>query len=213
MLIFLFVLMRFQSKIVRVLNLWQKNAVFKSDIIQPLLDMAAGIPPPSVTPVIPSSAAPVNNTTPGQLKRARVAQKHAVLQAFSNVSLLRSVSEGTPATPATPANIVQGLPDWASQITNTDTMAAVAQILQSPQGQQVSRPPAASAGVVPWSESEACRDKKYRWRMYFLRNFCSKLYYFARVKTFMYGHLKKKKKKTVQNNERQHRRDTSSSAA
>ncbi|XP_068195457.1 SR-related and CTD-associated factor 8 isoform X2 [Antennarius striatus] len=70
--------------------------------------MAAGIPPPSVTPVLPSSTAPVNNTTPG-----------------------------TPATPATPANIVQGLPDWASQITNTDTVAAVAQILQSPQGQQL----------------------------------------------------------------------------
>ncbi|XP_054894144.1 SR-related and CTD-associated factor 8 [Poeciliopsis prolifica] len=97
-----------KSKIVRVLNLWQKNAVFKSDIIQPLLDMAAGIPPPSTTPVLPSSAAPINNTTPG-----------------------------TPATPATPANIVQGLPDWASQITNTDTVAAVAQILQSPQGQQL----------------------------------------------------------------------------
>ncbi|KAM9787178.1 SR-related and CTD-associated factor 8 isoform X1 [Syngnathus typhle] len=97
-----------KSKIVRVLNLWQKNAVFKSDIIQPLLDMAAGIPPPSVTPVMPGSAAPVNNTTPG-----------------------------TPATPATPANIVQGLPDWASQITNTDTVAAVAQILQTPQGQQL----------------------------------------------------------------------------
>lgn len=60
----------FQSKIVRVLNLWQKNAVFKSDIIQPLLDMAAGIPPPTVTPVIPSSAAPVNNTTPGQSEYA-----------------------------------------------------------------------------------------------------------------------------------------------
>ncbi|XP_055361888.1 SR-related and CTD-associated factor 8 isoform X2 [Betta splendens] len=70
--------------------------------------MAAGIPPPSVTPVMPTSAAPVNNTTPG-----------------------------TPATPATPANIVQGLPDWASQITNRDTVAAVAQILQSPQGQQL----------------------------------------------------------------------------
>ncbi|XP_077405938.1 SR-related and CTD-associated factor 8 [Vanacampus margaritifer] len=97
-----------KSKIVRVLNLWQKNAVFKSDIIQPLLDMAAGIPPPSVTPVMSSSSAPVNNATPG-----------------------------TPATPATPANIVQGLPDWASQITNTDTVAAVAQILQSPQGQQL----------------------------------------------------------------------------
>lgn len=56
----------FQSKIVRVLNLWQKNAVFKSDIIQPLLDMAAGLPPPSVTPVMTSRDAPVNNATPGQ---------------------------------------------------------------------------------------------------------------------------------------------------
>lgn len=45
---------------------------------------------------------------------------------------------GTPVTPATPANVVQSLPDpWVSQITNTDTLAAVAQILQSPQGQQV----------------------------------------------------------------------------
>ncbi len=26
----------------RVLNLWQKNGVFKIDVIQPLLDMAAG---------------------------------------------------------------------------------------------------------------------------------------------------------------------------
>ncbi|XP_016114777.1 protein SCAF8-like [Sinocyclocheilus grahami] len=97
-----------KSKIVRVLNLWQKNSVFKSDIIQPLLDMAAGLPPPSVTPVSASSAVPINSTTPG-----------------------------TPATPATPANIVQSLPDWASQISNTDTVAAVAQILQSPQGQQL----------------------------------------------------------------------------
>uniref|UniRef100_A0A671RDV6 Splicing factor, arginine/serine-rich 15-like n=1 Tax=Sinocyclocheilus anshuiensis TaxID=1608454 RepID=A0A671RDV6_9TELE len=31
-----------RSKIVRVLNLWQKNGVFKIDVIQPLLDMAAG---------------------------------------------------------------------------------------------------------------------------------------------------------------------------
>ncbi|XP_072545176.1 SR-related and CTD-associated factor 8-like [Salminus brasiliensis] len=97
-----------KSKIVRVLNLWQKNSVFKSDIIQPLLDMAAGLPPPSVTPVTASSAVPVNNATPG-----------------------------TPATPATPANIVPSLPDWASQISNSDTMTAVAQILQSPQGQQL----------------------------------------------------------------------------
>uniref|UniRef100_H2ZVZ0 SR-related CTD associated factor 8 n=1 Tax=Latimeria chalumnae TaxID=7897 RepID=H2ZVZ0_LATCH len=98
-----------KSKVVRVLNLWQKNNVFKSDIIQPLLDMAAGLPPPSVTPVLPSTAAPVSSNTPG-----------------------------TPVTPATPANVVQGLPDsWASQIANTDTLTAVAQLLQSPQGQQL----------------------------------------------------------------------------
>ena len=60
----------------RVLNLWQKNAVFKSDIIQPLLDMAAGLPPPSVTPVMPSSAAPVNNATPGQSEHTRGSAPH-----------------------------------------------------------------------------------------------------------------------------------------
>jgi hypothetical protein len=31
----------FQSKIVRVLNLWQKNGVFMSEVIQPLLDLTA----------------------------------------------------------------------------------------------------------------------------------------------------------------------------
>lgn len=30
-----------QSKVVRVLNLWQKNSVFLSEVIQPLLDMAS----------------------------------------------------------------------------------------------------------------------------------------------------------------------------
>ncbi|KFO87916.1 Protein SCAF8, partial [Buceros rhinoceros silvestris] len=50
-----------KSKIVRVLNLWQKNNVFKSEIIQPLLDMAAGI----VTPVLPSTTAAMSNNTPG----------------------------------------------------------------------------------------------------------------------------------------------------
>lgn len=45
---------------------------------------------------------------------------------------------GTPATPVTPANASQSTPDpWLAQITSTDTLAAVAQILQSPQGQQV----------------------------------------------------------------------------
>ncbi|XP_053566951.1 SR-related and CTD-associated factor 8 isoform X2 [Bombina bombina] len=96
-----------KSKIVRVLNLWQKNNVFKSEIIQPLLDMAAGIAPPVVTPVLPSTAPAVSNTP------------------------------GTPVTPVTPANVVQSISDpWIAQIASTDTLAAVAQILQSPQGQQ-----------------------------------------------------------------------------
>ena len=30
----------FQSKIIRVLNLWQKNEVFTADVIQPLFDLA-----------------------------------------------------------------------------------------------------------------------------------------------------------------------------
>lgn len=30
----------FQSKVIRVLNLWQKNAVFDSEVIQPLFDLA-----------------------------------------------------------------------------------------------------------------------------------------------------------------------------
>lgn len=40
----------YQSKIVRVLNLWQKNGVFDMDIIQPLMDMANGaiVPAPAL---------------------------------------------------------------------------------------------------------------------------------------------------------------------
>ncbi|TTE07129.1 Protein SCAF8 [Bagarius yarrelli] len=52
-----------KSKIVRVLNLWQKNSVFKSDIIQPLLDMAAGIPPPR-TPATPATPANIMPSLP-----------------------------------------------------------------------------------------------------------------------------------------------------
>lgn len=36
----------YQTKIVRVLNLWQKNGVFDMDILQPLMDMANGVIPP-----------------------------------------------------------------------------------------------------------------------------------------------------------------------
>lgn len=40
----------FQSKIIRVLNLWQKNGVFDMDIIQPLMDMANGAMVPAPAP-------------------------------------------------------------------------------------------------------------------------------------------------------------------
>nr|XP_057935466.1 SR-related and CTD-associated factor 4-like isoform X2 [Doryrhamphus excisus] len=58
-----------KTKIVRVLNLWQKNGVFDMDILQPLMDMANGViepapslevpaeppqPPPMVAPVVPT---------------------------------------------------------------------------------------------------------------------------------------------------------------
>lgn len=72
-----------KSKIVRVLNLWQKNGVFKIEIIQPLLDMAAGTsnaapvaenvtnnegsPPP---PVKVSSETPQATQTPYQLSHS-----------------------------------------------------------------------------------------------------------------------------------------------
>ncbi|XP_038150282.1 SR-related and CTD-associated factor 4-like isoform X1 [Cyprinodon tularosa] len=45
-----------KTKIVRVLNLWQKNGVFDMEILQPLMDMANGtaLPPPAL------EAAPIN---------------------------------------------------------------------------------------------------------------------------------------------------------
>lgn len=37
---FLELFVMFQSKVIRVLNLWQKNSVFQSEVIQPLFDLA-----------------------------------------------------------------------------------------------------------------------------------------------------------------------------
>lgn len=44
-----------QCKILRVLNLWQKNGVFSMDIIQPLLDMAAATMMPIVENGLPAA--------------------------------------------------------------------------------------------------------------------------------------------------------------
>lgn len=95
-----------KSKIVRVLNLWQKNGVFKIEIIQPLLDMAAG----------------TSNAAPGA----------------ENVTN----NEGSPPPPVkvsselpqAPTNSMPAVP----QLPSSDAFAAVAQLFQTTQGQQVS---------------------------------------------------------------------------
>ncbi|XP_030008062.1 SR-related and CTD-associated factor 4-like [Sphaeramia orbicularis] len=85
-----------KSKIVRVLNLWQKNGVFDMDIIQPLMDMASGA-------IVAAPA--VEDPTP--------------------------VSQGTD----TSAAVVHDVP----QLPNPDALAAVAQLFQSPHGQELQR--------------------------------------------------------------------------
>ncbi|XP_061537719.1 SR-related and CTD-associated factor 4b isoform X1 [Phycodurus eques] len=85
-----------KSKIVRVLNLWQKNGVFDLDIIQPLMDMANGLllPAPSVEA----------STDPQPPPMA--------------------------AAPVVPTS---------SQMPTSDALAAVAQLFQSPHGQELQR--------------------------------------------------------------------------
>uniref|UniRef100_S4RNS5 SR-related CTD associated factor 8 n=1 Tax=Petromyzon marinus TaxID=7757 RepID=S4RNS5_PETMA len=100
-----------KSRIVRVLNLWQKNNVFGSEIIQPLLDMAAGIPHPAAASSGPS------------------AQQQAA-----------AITPATPNSPATPQQAAPpaAADHWGvtQQMPNADAIAAVAQLLQSSQSQQ-----------------------------------------------------------------------------
>ncbi|CAG6000138.1 unnamed protein product [Menidia menidia] len=88
-----------KTKIVRVLNLWQKNGVFDLDIIQPLMSMADGVsalPPTLEVPVDlqPKTQPPVSNA---------------------------SVGSALPKLPS------------------PDALAAVAQLFQSPHGQELQR--------------------------------------------------------------------------
>ncbi|XP_067347830.1 SR-related and CTD-associated factor 4 isoform X2 [Channa argus] len=92
-----------RSKIVRVLNLWQKNGVFKIEVIQPLLDMAAGSS---------SAAAPYTGTDePGS----------SPPPAKEPVTVVTTNSTMTSGAP----------------LQNSDPFAAVAQLFQSSQGQQL----------------------------------------------------------------------------
>ncbi|XP_061733992.1 SR-related and CTD-associated factor 4-like [Nerophis ophidion] len=84
-----------KNKILRVLNLWQKNGVFDMDIIQPLMDMANGVVAPAPSLEVPTE----------------------------------------PQPPPTAAPAVTTL----SQMPTSDALAAVAQLFQSPHGQELQR--------------------------------------------------------------------------
>ncbi|XP_029923748.1 SR-related and CTD-associated factor 4-like isoform X2 [Myripristis murdjan] len=88
-----------KSKIVRVLNLWQKNGVFDMDIIQPLLDMSSGSFVPA--PALEGSAAHQPESQP----------------------------------PVSSASVEAAVP----QLPNPDALAAVAQLFNSSQGQELQK--------------------------------------------------------------------------
>nr|XP_020468805.1 splicing factor, arginine/serine-rich 15-like [Monopterus albus] len=88
-----------KSKIVRVLNLWQKNGVFDMDIIQPLMDMANDAIVPPTAKEVPADPQP----------------------------------EMQPSV--TSASVVSAVP----QLPSPDTLAAVAQLFQSPHAQELQR--------------------------------------------------------------------------
>ncbi|KAI4902832.1 hypothetical protein NFI96_018370 [Prochilodus magdalenae] len=89
-------------KILRVLNLWQKNSVFGMDIIQPLVDMATvplipvlenggtlgGSPAAMVSAQLPSAPSPVTQDQPIGTGVLQEAQYPAVLAQFQNPAAL-----------------------------------------------------------------------------------------------------------------------------
>ncbi|XP_066506494.1 SR-related and CTD-associated factor 4 isoform X2 [Hoplias malabaricus] len=96
-----------RSKIVRVLNLWQKNGVFKIEVIQPLLDMAAGSTSSAGGPADNGPDMAASPPSP-----AREAESHPMVSTNS-------------------------VPVSVPQLQNSDAFAAVAQLFQSSQGQQL----------------------------------------------------------------------------
>ncbi|KAM8816145.1 SR-related and CTD-associated factor 4 isoform 6-T6 [Rhynchonycteris naso] len=111
-----------KSKIVRVLNLWQKNGVFKIEIIQPLLDMAAGSsaaapgtenvtnnegsPPPPVkvsseTPLATTNSVPSVPQLPSSDAFAAVAQLFQTTQGQQLQQILQTFQQ--PSKPQSPA--------------------------------------------------------------------------------------------------------------
>uniref|UniRef100_A0A8C7K6G6 SR-related CTD-associated factor 4b n=1 Tax=Oncorhynchus kisutch TaxID=8019 RepID=A0A8C7K6G6_ONCKI len=110
-----------KSKIIRVLNLWQKNAVFEMDVVQPLLDMAAGSIVPTPSPQEDLQAQP-------QVPSASIASVQTPVSSASIAAALPQVSR---------ASIAAALPQLPPQLQNPEALAAVAQLFQSGQGHEV----------------------------------------------------------------------------
>ena len=109
-----------KSKIVRVLNLWQKNGVFMSEVIQPLLDLTADPNNPDLAAQVQRAAEYIVNKTGATSKAANT----------SGANLDTSTSSDPPTEQETAQNIV----DTANaQSTQIDMLATVNQLLQQTQ--------------------------------------------------------------------------------
>ncbi|XP_029571852.1 splicing factor, arginine/serine-rich 15 [Salmo trutta] len=112
-----------KSKIIRVLNLWQKNAVFEMDIVQPLLDMAAGS-------LVPAPSPQEDLQTQPQVPSSSIAAVHTPVSSSS-------IAEGLPQVSS--ASIAAALPQLPPQLQNPEALAAVAQLFQSGQGHELQK--------------------------------------------------------------------------
>ncbi|XP_062062140.1 SR-related and CTD-associated factor 4 isoform X4 [Lepus europaeus] len=153
-----------KSKIVRVLNLWQKNGVFKIEIIQPLLDMAAGTsnaapvaenvtnnegsPPPPVkvsseTPQATPNSLPTVPQLPSSDAFAAVAQLFQTTQGQQLQQILQTFQQ--PPKPQSPA---------LDNAVMAQVQAITAQLKTAP-----TQPPEQKAAFPP-PEQKTAFDKK-----------------------------------------------------
>uniref|UniRef100_A0AAY5KIF2 CID domain-containing protein n=1 Tax=Esox lucius TaxID=8010 RepID=A0AAY5KIF2_ESOLU len=117
-----------KSKIIRVLNLWQKNSVFEMNVVQPLLDMATGsfhqAQPQAATQLLTTSAsiAAALPQLPPQLQNpealAAVAQLFQSGQGHELQKLLQNFQMGQQMPPAA-SNIVVTHPQVNQDPLNT----------------------------------------------------------------------------------------------
>ncbi|KAH0624871.1 hypothetical protein JD844_032740 [Phrynosoma platyrhinos] len=135
-----------KSKIVRVLNLWQKNGVFKIEIIQPLLDMAAGAsstasvtddasnnegsPPPTTTipsdpPQVSSNSVPAVPQLPSSDAFAAVAQLFQTTQGQQLQQILQTFQQPPkPQSPVIDNNVMAQVHGITTQLQTTTTQSS-----------------------------------------------------------------------------------------